>query len=97
MVTLGGVSETVEERPRKAVSRFSREYRTFVRSCIGRRIKELRLARGETQAECSRVFGANESYFRQLECGAKDTSMWRYLEVADFFGVTLAELFKYVK
>lgn len=71
--------------------------RHAVRTAIGDRIRELRLARGMTQRQLAASWGARESYFRGVESGSKDTSIWRYLEIADFFDVSLADLVKYVK
>ncbi len=76
---------------------FTPEQRRDVRMNIGRRIRELRLARGYTQRELAEEWGAGESYFRGVESGSKDCSLWRYMGIADLFGVSLADLFVYVK
>lgn len=72
------------ERQRKA---------EYICQKIGENIRKVRIKTPLTQADCSALIaGAGESYWRQVENGAKQFSLLRLVEIADALGVPAADL-----
>jgi transcriptional regulator with XRE-family HTH domain len=60
---------------------------------LGIRVRELRTARGLTQAALAERAGFRSSYFSHLENGLKGASIETLAAIAAALGVTLSELF----
>lgn len=61
---------------------------------FGCRVLELRLISGATQSEFAAKFGHDRSYISDLERGRKGASLPLMQELADFYGLSLAQLFE---
>jgi transcriptional regulator with XRE-family HTH domain len=61
---------------------------------LGRRIRELRAARGWSQEDFAEVCGVHRTYVGHLERGEKNVSFGTLVRVAEALGVKLSELFK---
>lgn len=59
---------------------------------IGKRIKELRKARGLDQLQASQIIGVSRSQWSNLENGKRNLNIQQIKTVADYFGVTLSTL-----
>lgn len=61
---------------------------------LGRRIKELRLAKGFTQVEMSAASGLGQAYLSRVEAGSKRLSIDSLEAVAVALDMSLSELLK---
>jgi transcriptional regulator with XRE-family HTH domain len=61
---------------------------------IGRRVAELRAARGITQEELAAALDVSLSYVRQVEGGSKNLSVRSLAAFADVVGARVPELFE---
>lgn len=59
---------------------------------IGKRIKELRKARGLDQLQASQIIGVSRSQWSNLENGKRNLNIQQIKTIADYFGVTLSTL-----
>ncbi|ASN69829.1 hypothetical protein 9F6_10 [uncultured Caudovirales phage] len=59
---------------------------------LGRKIKERRLEKGQTQTEYGEEFGAGKSLVCQLEKGINKPNCKRLKMIADDMGITVVEL-----
>lgn len=59
---------------------------------IGKRIKELRRARGLDQLQASQIIGVSRSQWSNLENGKRNLNIQQIKTIADYFGVTLSTL-----
>ncbi len=59
---------------------------------VGRRVRELRLARGLKQEEMCQ-FGFEYKYYQRIEYGQKNLSLKTLNKLAKAFGVKIEELF----
>lgn len=59
---------------------------------IGKRIKELRKARGMDQLQASQIIGCSRSQWSNLENGKRNLNIQQIKSIADYFGVSLATL-----
>lgn len=59
---------------------------------IGKRIKELRKARGMDQLQASEIIGVSRSQWSNLENGKRNLNIQQIKKIADYFGVSLATL-----
>lgn len=66
---------------------------TTVLRHVGRRIAELRMARGWTQEGFAELANISPSYVRQLERGRENMTLLTAVRFAAVFGVDVAELF----
>jgi transcriptional regulator with XRE-family HTH domain len=64
-----------------------------VRKIAGKNLRNLRLARGYTQAEVSKALCITEGFLSFLESGVRTGSLDTYRSLADFFEVPLWQLF----
>jgi transcriptional regulator with XRE-family HTH domain len=55
---------------------------------IGKRIKELRRARGLDQLQASQIIGVSRSQWSNLENGKRNLNIQQIKTIADYFGVT---------
>ena len=55
---------------------------------IGRRIREVRLQRGTSQAKVAELAGCNDSYISNIERGDKQVSLTTLVAIADALRVT---------
>jgi transcriptional regulator with XRE-family HTH domain len=69
----------------------SYEYDSFM-VAFGRRVREMRLARGLTVRDMVLRHGYHDSYWRRVESGSQGLSMRSMLRLADVFDVPLSEL-----
>ncbi len=61
----------------------------FDAKATGERIHQLRLARGLTQEQLADALNTSDRHIRRLEIGDSTCSIDLFVEVAQFFGVTL--------
>jgi len=61
---------------------------------VGKRVRELRLARGFKQEDMCQ-FGFEYKYYQRIEYGQKNLSLKTLNKLAKAFGVTVSELFKF--
>lgn len=59
---------------------------------IGKRIKELRRARGLDQLQASQIIGVSRSQWSNLENGKRNLNIQQIKTIADYFNVTLSTL-----
>lgn len=59
---------------------------------IGKRIKELRKARGLDQLQASKIIDVSRSQWSNLENGKRNLNIQQIKTIADYFGVTLSTL-----
>lgn len=59
---------------------------------IGKRIKELRKARGLDQLQASSIIGVSRSQWSNLENGKRNLNIQQIKQIADYFGVSLSIL-----
>lgn len=59
---------------------------------IGKRIKELRKARGLDQLQAANIIGVSRSQWSNLENGKRNLNIQQIKQIADYFGVSLATL-----
>lgn len=59
---------------------------------LGKRVHELRAARGWSQEEFAHIAGLHRTYVGQIERGEKNISFGNLVKLADVLGVTLSEL-----
>jgi len=64
---------------------------------LGRRIRELRTAKGWRQIDLAEEAGINENYISDLEIGKKEICLRTMQAIADAFDLTLAELLQGVE
>ncbi len=62
---------------------------------LGRRIRELRRARGLTQAALAERLDISENYLGSLERGDRSPSLQLVETIADAFGVPVLDLFRF--
>ena len=60
---------------------------------LGRRVRELRLKRGWTQAQLAKRVGLDRSYLGDVERGGRNVSAAKLELIAKGFGISLAKLF----
>lgn len=58
-------------------------------SLIGRRIREVRMQKGMSQADLAEAAGCNDSYISNIERGGKQISLTALVAVADAIEVTV--------
>lgn len=61
---------------------------------VGRRISELRSQFHQTQSEMAEELGVSAYYLRNIENGQKNMTIANLAQYADYFGVSVADLFK---
>ncbi len=61
---------------------------------LGRRIRELRLAKGWRQLDLAEQAGINEGYVSDLEIGKKEVCIRTLHALATAFGISLSDLLK---
>jgi transcriptional regulator with XRE-family HTH domain len=61
---------------------------------VGKRVRELRLARGLKQEEMCQ-FGLEYKYYQRIEYGQKNLSLKTLNKLAKAFGVEMEELFRF--
>ena len=62
-------------------------------SFIGKRITELRLARGISEYQMSLELGMSGSYIQGITSGKNVPSVRQFFNIADYFGVSMSEFF----
>ena len=60
---------------------------------MGRRLAELRRARGWTQAEAATALGMAEKDFQAIENGRRAISLRTAVDIANVFGIPVRDLF----
>lgn len=53
-----------------------------------KRIKELRIEKGETQIKISTILGIEQSYYSKLELGKHEISIKDLIRIAEYFNVS---------
>ncbi len=53
-----------------------------------KRIKELRIEKGETQTKISTILGIEQSYYSKLELGKHEISIKDLIRIAEYFNVS---------
>lgn len=61
---------------------------------LGKRIKELRLAKGISQEKFALSINMDRTYYASVENGKRNISIINIEKIANGFGITLSELFK---
>ncbi len=61
---------------------------------VGRRVRQLRLARGLTQEDMCR-FGFDEKYYQRIEYGQKNISLKTLNRLAKAFEIPVSDLFSF--
>ena len=61
---------------------------------VGKRVRELRIARGMKQEEMCR-YGFEYKYYQRIEYGQKNLSLKTLNKLAKAFGIPILELFKF--
>lgn len=61
---------------------------------VGKRVRELRIARGLKQEDMCR-FGFDYKYYQRIEYGQKNLTLKTLNKLANAFGVPLSELFRF--
>jgi transcriptional regulator with XRE-family HTH domain len=56
---------------------------------VYKRIKELRIAKGETQTKISTILGIEQSYYSKLELGKHEISLKDMIRIAEYFNVSV--------
>ena len=64
---------------------------------FGKRIRELRQARGWSQEELSFKAGVHRTYLGGIERGERNPALKNIASIADALGVNLSELFQFEK
>ena len=59
------------------------------------RVRELRVARGLTQKELGECLGVSRQAVNAIETGKFDPSVWLAYDLANYFGVSIEELFDF--
>ena len=54
-----------------------------------KRIKELRVEKGETQTKISTILGIEQSYYSKLELGKHEISLKDLIRIAEYFNVSV--------
>ena len=54
-----------------------------------KRIKELRLEKGESQIKVSTILGIEQSYYSKLELGKHEMKVKDLIRIAEYFNVSL--------
>ena len=54
-----------------------------------KRIKELRLEKGESQIKVSTILGIEQSYYSKLELGKHEISIKDLIRIAEYFNVSV--------
>jgi len=62
---------------------------------FGRRVRELRLARGLSQEELAFRAGVHRTYLGSIERGERNPALKNIAAIADALDVSLAELFRF--
>jgi len=62
---------------------------------FGKRLKELRLARGLSQEELAFKIGVHRTYLGGIERGERNPSLKNLASIAEGLGVSLSELFSF--
>ena len=62
-------------------------------SFIGKRITELRLARGISEYQMSLELGMSGSYIQGITSGKNVPSVRQFFNIADYFGISMSEFF----
>ncbi|WP_165444102.1 helix-turn-helix domain-containing protein [Lachnoclostridium sp. Marseille-P6806] len=65
---------------------------TFDRRSCGARIRELRKSKGMTQEAMASDLHISDTHLRKLEAGNRSASIELYIEIAQYFEVSLDEL-----
>jgi len=66
-----------------------------MRDQVGKRVRELRKARGLTQAKVAETAGVNLNYFAALERTGANLTIDTLVKVADALGVRVIDLFRF--
>ena len=61
---------------------------------LGKRIKELRKAKGYSQESFARKSGIDRTYIASVEAGKRNISIDNIKKIADGLGVSLSDLFE---
>ena len=64
----------------------------MIKSFIGKRVRELRTARGYSQEKCAAVCGLDRTYIAGVELGKRNISIENLNKIAEGLEITLAEL-----
>ena len=54
-----------------------------------KRIKELRINKGESQIKVSTILGIEQSYYSKLELGKHEVSVKDLIRIAEYFNVSI--------
>ncbi len=54
-----------------------------------KRIKELRISKGESQIKVSTILGIEQSYYSKLELGKHEVSVKDLIRIAEYFNVSV--------
>lgn len=54
-----------------------------------KRIKELRIQKGETQTKVSTILGIEQSYYSKIELGKHEISIKDLIRIAEYFNVSI--------
>ena len=63
---------------------------------LGQRIRELHVQTGLSQEKFALKIGIDRTYFASVEAGKRNIAICNIKKIADGFGVSLSELFKYL-
>ncbi|MGO9838956.1 MAG: helix-turn-helix domain-containing protein [Polyangiaceae bacterium] len=80
-----GISKTAHHRETPAFRRTVAQ--------LGKRLRELRQARGWTVEEASERYGVEPAHVRRIEAGRTNPSLATLLSIADALSIELADLF----
>ena len=69
----------------------------MIKTCIGKHIKELRIAKGYSQDKFAEKCGMHRTYIAGVESGKRNISLDNLNKIAEALGVTLSELCDYEK
>ena len=61
---------------------------------LGTRIRELRQTRGWSQEHLAELAGMHRTYMWGIERGVRNPSLRHLVQLADAFGISIAELFR---
>lgn len=65
-----------------------------LRKLVGKRVRELRIAKGFKQEDLCR-FGFEYKYYQRIEYGEKNVTLKTLNKLAKAFGVPVSELFRF--
>jgi transcriptional regulator with XRE-family HTH domain len=68
------------------------DVRLQVLAKLGKRLREMRSARGMSQEVLAQLAGLNRNYVNQVECGRRNVSIVNLVKIAEALAVDLAVL-----